>query len=82
MNRLVIIGNGFDLAHGLKTSYNDFVDWYLEKRLKGLRLEQTYLSKDELCSFSLPREETWHAQMFQFPWETRGSQGQTHLYRA
>ena len=46
MNRLVIIGNGFDLAHGLKTSYNDFVDWYLEKRLKGLRLEQTYLSKD------------------------------------
>lgn len=21
MNRLVIIGNGFDLAHGLKTSY-------------------------------------------------------------
>ncbi|MFA7446052.1 MAG: AbiH family protein [Flavobacteriaceae bacterium] len=26
MNRLVIIGNGFDLAHGLKTSYNDFID--------------------------------------------------------
>ncbi|MBQ0020224.1 MAG: hypothetical protein KBT39_06845 [Bacteroidales bacterium] len=70
MNRLVIIGNGFDLAHGLKTSYNDFVDWYLEKRLKGLRQELTYLSKDELCSFTLPREETWHAQMFQFPWET------------
>tara|TARA_B100000678_G_scaffold227176_1_gene195016 strand:+ start:9935 stop:11215 length:1281 start_codon:yes stop_codon:yes gene_type:complete len=25
MNRLVIIGNGFDLAHGLATSYNDFM---------------------------------------------------------
>jgi hypothetical protein len=25
MNRLIIIGNGFDLAHGLKTSYNDFM---------------------------------------------------------
>ena len=25
MNRLVIIGNGFDLAHGLPTSYNDFI---------------------------------------------------------
>jgi hypothetical protein len=28
MNRLVIIGNGFDLAHGLKTSYKDFLKWY------------------------------------------------------
>lgn len=31
-NRLIIIGNGFDLAHGLKTRYNDFIDWiFLEK---------------------------------------------------
>ena len=28
MNRLVIIGNGFDIAHGLKTSYMDFINWY------------------------------------------------------
>ena len=28
MNRLVIIGNGFDLAHGLPTSYKDFIDDY------------------------------------------------------
>lgn len=28
-NRLVLIGNGFDLAHGLKTSYNDFLNWYM-----------------------------------------------------
>ena len=26
MKNLVIIGNGFDLAHGLKTSYKDFID--------------------------------------------------------
>ncbi|KAA6329453.1 hypothetical protein EZS27_021739 [termite gut metagenome] len=26
MNNLVIIGNGFDLAHGLKTSYTNFID--------------------------------------------------------
>lgn len=31
MNQLIIIGNGFDLAHGLKTSYNDFLIWYLQK---------------------------------------------------
>jgi hypothetical protein len=30
MNDLYLIGNGFDLAHGLKTSYNDFLLWYLE----------------------------------------------------
>ncbi|PKG44332.1 AbiH family protein, partial [Psychroflexus sp. MES1-P1E] len=24
MNRIVLIGNGFDLAHGMKTSYKDF----------------------------------------------------------
>lgn len=28
-NRLVLIGNGFDLAHGLKTSYKNFLDWYM-----------------------------------------------------
>jgi len=28
-NKLVLIGNGFDLAHGLKTSYKDFLDWYM-----------------------------------------------------
>ena len=27
MNRLIIIGNGFDLAHGLPTSYRSFLDW-------------------------------------------------------
>lgn len=29
MNRLILLGNGFDLAHGLRTSYNDFILWYL-----------------------------------------------------
>jgi hypothetical protein len=29
MNRLIIIGNGFDLAHGIKTSYKDFISNYL-----------------------------------------------------
>ncbi|MEM1260231.1 MAG: AbiH family protein, partial [Bacteroidota bacterium] len=26
MNKLVIVGNGFDLAHGLPTSYKHFID--------------------------------------------------------
>lgn len=28
MNRIIIIGNGFDLAHNLKTGYKDFIDDY------------------------------------------------------
>jgi len=32
MNKLVIIGNGFDLAHGIETSYKNFILWFLNKR--------------------------------------------------
>jgi len=28
MNRIILIGNGFDLAHGMKTSYGDFINDY------------------------------------------------------
>ena len=28
MNRIILIGNGFDLAHGLETSYKNFIDDY------------------------------------------------------
>ncbi len=31
MNRLILIGNGFDLAHGMKTSYYDFICDYIRK---------------------------------------------------
>ena len=30
-NRLIIVGNGYDLALGLKTSYHDFMLWLLKK---------------------------------------------------
>ena len=31
MNNLIIIGNGFDLAHGLKSSYDEFIDDAVKK---------------------------------------------------
>lgn len=51
MNRLILIGNGFDLAHGLKTNYADFINWYYDKRV--LTMSKTYekVSSDCLCSF-------------------------------
>lgn len=34
MNRLIIIGNGFDLAHGLPTSYKDFINHFWKNVVK------------------------------------------------
>ncbi len=51
MNRIILIGNGFDLAHGLKTSYADFILWYYEKRIKELMSSDMNESKDLLCVF-------------------------------
>ncbi len=48
MNKLVIIGNGFDLAHGLKTSYKDFVLWYLNEKFKN----KSNHKEDDLISIS------------------------------
>lgn len=53
MNRLVLIGNGFDKAHDLPTSYQDFIDWYWEKwgmrLLHGMNRTET----DDLCTFKI-----------------------------
>ena len=40
MNRIVLIGNGFDLAHNLKTSYRDFIDDLWEGFLKSASYEE------------------------------------------
>lgn len=34
VNKLIIAVNGFDLALGLKTNYNDFLFWYLKTMLE------------------------------------------------
>jgi hypothetical protein len=42
MNKLILIGNGFDLAHGMKTSYVDFIKWYFKTRIRaGLKREKS-----------------------------------------
>ena len=61
MNRIILIGNGFDLAHGLRTSYADFIDYYWEDW--GKRLQGSYLGDDltdKLCTISQKGESlTW-----------------------
>lgn len=62
MNRIILIGNGFDLAHGLRTSYADFIDYYWENW--GRKLQCGYSGNeltDNLCSISQKGEQhPWH----------------------
>lgn len=53
MNRIILIGNGFDLAHGLKTSYAHFIDWYWGEWGKRLLRGHGKIEEDRFCSFKL-----------------------------
>ena len=53
MNRLVIIGNGFDMAHALKTSYKDFINWYWERRIDAFAGNTSKVSDDYLCKLTI-----------------------------
>ena len=53
MNRLIVIGNGFDMAHGLKTSYKDFIEWYWAQRADSFKHNNTRVSKDCLCKITI-----------------------------
>ena len=53
MNRIVLIGNGFDMAHGLKTSYMDFINWYWDKRIDAFAGNTTMVSEDCLCKLTI-----------------------------
>lgn len=50
MNRIILIGNGFDLAHGLKTGYKDFIDSYWRNILS---LRDSYLERLESVDASI-----------------------------
>lgn len=53
MNKLIIIGNGFDLAHKLKTSYSDFIDWYFDDLFSKLKENEDSEYNDGLFHFSV-----------------------------
>lgn len=57
MNRIVLIGNGFDLAHGLKTSYQDFINWYWQQRVRSLRTTYSSVVQDPLCAWEITRNQ-------------------------
>lgn len=75
MNRLVLIGNGFDLAHGLKTSYADFIYWYWEQRRNHLVNESNLkISEDLLCKIECLEYESWFVALM-YDMELKNSDG-------
>jgi len=63
MNRVILIGNGFDLAHKLKTRYQDFIDDFWEKEKAIIRLvkdntDYSYKYEDEIIQIRSPLEIT------------------------
>lgn len=57
MNRIILIGNGFDLAHGLKTGYKDFVDSYWSE--VKLKIEHYLYTLDQYGKIMSPPEDNF-----------------------
>lgn len=53
MNRIILIGNGFDLAHNLPTKYEDFIKWYWGKIARSFHFNLNNVYKDCLCTLKI-----------------------------
>lgn len=62
MNRLIIIGNGFDLAHGIKTSYRDFIAHYFSNALGCIYHNKPY--EDELIQINVVKDHYFYHDPF------------------
>ena len=70
MNRIILIGNGFDLAHGYPTKYEDFIYWYWNKRVASFAGNLSSISEDCLCSIKMTPFNTlncWNVFSFNLP---------------
>jgi len=57
MNRIILIGNGFDRAHYLPTSYKHFINYYWEKTIKKVQkiLKDNRYEDDDIIVDKVPR---------------------------
>jgi hypothetical protein len=46
LNKIILIGNGFDLAHKLKTKYNDFINYFWKNEAELLIKEHIKITND------------------------------------
>ena len=52
MNRLALIGNGFDLAHNLPTKYEHFINWYWNQSWHRFVGNDNNVIEDILCKIT------------------------------
>ena len=59
MNRLILIGNEFDLAHGLKTTFNNFINYcvfemlnVINKKYKNSNIDNHFLVSNDIVDIN------------------------------
>ena len=79
--RLVLIGNGFDLAHNLPTGYLDFLKWYVLRHLKEAFYHESkhYNDRNIECWCSLYPEHLEMVACDQFSKSIRDLRGTNNL---
>ena len=50
MNRLVIIGNGFDIVHGLPTRYSDFMESLMSFEKESKHVKGDFIFLDSITA--------------------------------
>ena len=53
MNRILLIGNGFDLANGIKTSYTDFINDYWKNSFSEYKMKKQLWESYESDNFTI-----------------------------
>lgn len=54
MNRIIVIGNGFDMAHNLKTGYRDFINNYWDRIMEAMSCNYVQHHMKTHGTFPLP----------------------------
>lgn len=60
MNRIILIGNGFDLANDYKTSYKDFIVWYFKEKLRQMLKALDDMSNDKILKIKKTDDIDYH----------------------
>ena len=58
MNRIILIGNGFDLAHNLETGFNDFINFYWSGLIEKIKKEpiHTKFNNEDIIITKTPKK--------------------------
>lgn len=73
MNNLIIIGNGFDLAHNMKTSYSHFIEYLVQAHIKSNEYTDLFDFDNDFEDFNDFRKKN-------FPEFKNSNKGSYHVY--